>query len=52
MQLQGDQLRLCQTRDDSGYGFTIYGGYGFVTSYTILIVYYCNRGNLALFDHY
>ena len=37
-------------RDDNGHGFTGYGGYGFVTSYTILTVHYCNRSNLALFN--
>ena len=40
------------SRDDSGYGLTGYGGYGFVASYTILTVYYCNRSNLALFNRY
>ena len=44
----GDDL----IRDDSGYGLTGYGGYKFVTSYTILTVYYCNRSNLALFNRY
>ena len=39
-------------REDSGYDLTGYGGYGFVTSYTFLTVYYCNRSNLALFNRY
>ena len=43
---------LIKTRDDSGYGLTGYRSYGFVTSYTILTVYYCNRSNLALFNRY
>ena len=43
---------LMFTRDDSGYGLTGYGGYGFVTSHTILTVYYCKRSNLALFNQY
>ena len=30
--------KLLDTRDDSGYGLTGYGGYIFVTSYTILTV--------------
>ena len=47
----GNILQL-ESRDDSGYGLTSYGGYGFVTSYTILTVYYCNRSNLALFNRY
>ena len=40
------------SRDDSGYGLTGYGSYRFVTSYTILTVYYCNRSNLALLNWY
>ena len=39
-------------RGDNGYGLTGYGSYGFVTGYTILTVYYCNRSNLALFNRY
>ena len=41
-----------RSRDDNAYGLTGYGGCGFITSYTILTVYYCNRSNLALFNRY
>ena len=41
-----------KSRDDSGYGLTGYGSYKFVTSYTFLTVYYCNRSNLALCNQY
>ena len=43
---------LVDIRDDSGYGLTGYGGYGFVASYIVLADYYCNRRNLALFNRY
>ena len=48
----GLNMAILNPRDDSGYGLTGYGGYGFVTSHTILTVYYCNRSNLALFNRY
>ena len=42
-------LRVC-FRVDRGYSLTGYGDDGFVTSFTISTVYYCNPSNLALFN--